>query len=105
MGYSCFRCLTTILYKLTVYPLQKLHTVIGTGVKYSSYYDTEQKQALEIIGVDFDVHAEYNFYDIFWVQGGIVYAGEKDLEWLNSETKLGTIDGAFKINAGITAHF
>ena len=82
-----------------------LHTVIGTEVKYSSYYDSNKNDALEISGVDFDIHAEYNFYEMFWLHTGVVFAGEKDLEWINTETKIATIDSGLKFNAGIIARY
>jgi len=84
---------------------QKLHTVIGIDIKYSSYYDTIKKDVLQLSGVDFDIRSEYHIDKMFWVHAGISYAGEKQLEWQNEDTQIGTIDAGFKFNAGIIARF
>ncbi len=84
---------------------KKLHTVIGTEIKYSSYYDTNKQDILEITGIDFDVHAEYHLHKMFWLHAGLVYGGEKELEWVNSSKNIGTIEAALKFNAGLIARF
>jgi hypothetical protein len=84
---------------------QKFHTIIGTEIKYSSYYDTKKQDILEITGIDFDIRVEYKVYKMFWLHAGLVQGGEKELEWINASKKLGTIEASLKFNAGIIARF
>lgn len=81
------------------------HAVAKTELVYSSYYDADRKDALEISGMETSVAVEYEFIEHCWLKLGVTYTGEKQLRWIDTDSDIAKVDATYKVFTGFEMRY
>lgn len=84
---------------------KKIHSVASIKAKYSSYYDENRKDILEIVGSEVDGRLEYKLYKSVWVNLGASYVPTTELRWVKEDVDHAEIGAHFQINGGVNMRF